>query len=310
MYYDRRLSEPLLDLLRPGAPLGWLATWVRSPAAAARHARVDFRRNDDDHALGAVMVYLGRTRPLVVVGRPNAVELTADPRYRDQAPRLFQVWPRAALGDLQAGLQALLERCAVHATLLTGEAAAHAGLVRRYALDRRPGEPAVVDTEARIGFRRDGPRSGTAVRDAHEAGLRARFPAFGGSFPWKLDAVAILDGGRLGLVELKKESGDLVEAVRQAAAHAAAWEALARGGLSIDGLVRQKIDVGLLDPQVPRLVPGRPVPIVAAPDADPRWADRWRRETTSVRAALAPLLGDLRFWRLDATGAIAEEAAP
>ena len=309
-YYDRTLPEPLFRHVRPGGGLDWLPGWLRSPKAIERRARVELRRNDDDHKHGALMIYMGRSRPLVVIGGAlGEVRIDAADAYKHQRPGIFGPRAASAVPGLKTELQTYLNECRVGDDFLEGEGAVQGAFARRYTLDHVAGEPLIVDTEVRLGFVKSGGLTGTAHRNALHDRLRREHPTFVGtkSTPTKLDAAAILPSGDLGVIELKKEKGDLAEAVRQVAAHVFAFPILGAtliGG--VDKLVDQKVESGFLPAGRAPLQRSRPIPIIAAPDSDPRWADRWRRETEHLRNALAPLLGDLRFWRLSDNGVIAE----
>ena len=52
MYYDRRVTPALLDLLLPDAPLGWVLPWLRSELAARAGAHVQTRRDRDGRRHG------------------------------------------------------------------------------------------------------------------------------------------------------------------------------------------------------------------------------------------------------------------
>ena len=324
MYYDRRLPAALLDLIKPRAPLAWLVAWVRFPAAAALHARIDWRRADGDRRHGGIQVYFGRTSPLEVVGRPrNHVEFQADKRYRGQSPHLFgRRWSAAGLTAIRADLEAHLARCGsiARSSFVQGEAISHAGMMRRYGLHHRQGDPLVaVDSEVRVGFRGipgQPKKTGTEVREEHEARLlRAlQVPLVGGT-PRKLDTLGIHRSGDLALVEVKDEHGDLQRAVVQVAAHIFTFRALINQSTYnlpavINKMVQQKVDAGLLPGTVPSLECTHIVPVVAAPDQRRGWDDIWRRETARVRKTLGPLLGGLQFWKLSDVGEVLEEIQP
>lgn len=310
-YYDRSLPEPLFRHVRPGGGLDWLPGWLRSPKATERRARVEFRRNLDDHKHGALMVYMGRTRTLVVIGSAGGeVEVDAADAYKYQRPGIFGRRAASAVRGLKAELQSFLNDCRVGDDFLEGEGAVQGAFARRYTICHVVGEPLIVDTEVRLGFATAGGLTGTAHRNALHDRLRSEHPTFVGtkSTPTKLDAAAILPSGDLGVIELKKEKGDVAEAVRQVAAHVFAFPIL--GATVIGGvhkLVAQKVESGFLPGGRAVLRAHQPIPIVAAPDSDPQWVARWRLETEHLRKDLAPLLGDLRFWRLSDSGDIAED---
>ena len=310
-YYDRSLPEPLFRHVGPGGGLDWLPAWLVSSTAVERRARVEFRRNAKDHKHGALMVYMGRTRPLVVIGSPGGdVRIDAEDSYKQQRPGIFGTCAASEVRGMKAELQTFLNECRVDVTFLEGEGAVQGALARRYSVDQVAGEPLIVDTEVRLGFATSAGLKGTAHRNALRDRLRREHPSFVGtkSTPTKLDVAAILPSGDLGVIELKKETGDLVEAVRQVAAHVFAFPILGATVIrGVHNLVAQKVEGGFLPAGRGGLRAQRLIPIVGAPDSNPGWLARWRRETQHLRHDLAPLLRDLRFWRLSDTGDILED---
>lgn len=322
IYYDRRVPQELLDLICPDGPLVWLIEWLRSPAAATLGARLDFRREDSDRKRGGLQLYLGRTSPLEVLGRARGrVKLRADAVYEAISPKLFGTFEATVLHEMEQDLRAHIEACAsqMASTLTEGEAVTHAGLMRRYGLHHQPEDPIVaIDSEVRVGFRAAEGLSGSVWRSRHEDDLRA---AIGlpkrDSVPRKLDTIGLLSGGEVALVEVKAEGGDIIRAVYQAAAHTLTFEKLVEQNPGLfaevlDGMVEQKAQAELL-PATGLLQVKEPIefiPVVAAPDARPDWAQIWSRDSKAVRQLIGPLLDDLRFWRLSTDGLLLEEFSP
>lgn len=318
MYYDRRLSPELLALLDPDGPLGWLVEWVRSEPIA----RIDFRREDGERPLGGVQVYMGRTSPLEVLGRSRGrVKLTAHDEYKKMTPAIFGSRPVADLGDLEHALRDHLDACRTRASssFTEGEAVAHNGMMRSYGLNATHDDPLLaVDSEIVIGFRADDNyNNGTAHKRACTARLRAEvgLPARA-QLPRKLDTIGVLPDGNVALVEVKDENGDILRAVHQAAVHVHRFRALATQAgydlaANINGMIEQKVSVGLLPAGLSHRVRDdlRLVPVVAAPDGDADWKDRWWGKTRTFVEA-SPLLRGLRFWRLTPTGEVVEEYIP
>lgn len=78
MYYDRTISDDLLDAAKPGGALGWLVPWVCSDP----ETRIDFRREDGQRKHGGLQVYVDQTRPIEFLGRGGGkVRLTAGKAY-------------------------------------------------------------------------------------------------------------------------------------------------------------------------------------------------------------------------------------
>lgn len=310
-YYDRSLPEPLFRLIRPDGGLHWLIDWQHSPRARARHARVDFRRNDDGHKRGAIMVYLGRTHPLMFVGQAGgAVKIDAAPSYKVQRRSVFGKRPASRMLALQPELQTWLEECRVSEQYVAGEGGLQGAFTRRYTSNRSDDEPLVVDSEIQVGHAGGAGRTGTDVRETTMELRRAEHPLFAGSAPTptKLDALAILQTGALAVIELKKDRGDLRQAAVQAAGHMFTLprlgEVLTAG---VDRLVAQKAECRLFGGRLPRRSATGLIPVIAAPDSDPDWAARWRRDTADIRSEAPQLLAGLRLWRLSNTGEIAED---
>lgn len=316
-YYDRQIHPDLLALAKPGSPLAWLVEWV----LAEPTARIDFRRQDNGARDGALKLYLGRTSPLELIWtRQGQIKLTAHDKYKAVSPGIFASHTPAELQALQGALRAHLEACKVRAgvSFTEGEAVAHNGLMRRYGLRYEVGDPLLaVDSEAVIGFRSDPARglaSGSAARAAHQAAARVAvgLPK-GQQQPKKLDTIGVLPNGDIALVEVKDKGGDLVRAAWQVAVHAYNFSTLMaqedRGLVEvIEGMIAQKVALGLIPPvKHPRVAP-KLIPIIAAPDDDPAWASRW---VAGLEGITPPYLEGLRLWRLSKDGVIeAEQARP
>lgn len=315
MYYDRRLPSETLALLEPSGPLAWLVDWVDSPDGRANLAHIQFRKASGKRVRGGIQLYLGRTSPLECIGKSDRrVELTADKSYRDVTPGIFgHAMPVADLHRIGSDLRTHVADCTrmANRSFLNGEAVAHAGLMRRYGMGHRTGDPLLaVDSEVQAGFGSD------LERRDFDNGLRAQLQlADNDTVHRKLDAIGILAEGDIGLVEVKAPGGDLVCAVVQAAVHVQRLQRLNSNqadGLPkiLAGMAVQKVGVGLL-PSVPHLVSEpKLVPIVAAPDEREDWFAIWKRETQLVRKTHKDLLVGLRFWRLDKYGELQEEQRP
>lgn len=318
MYYDRRVDERVLGLLAHDGPLGWLLDVVRGDDIV----RVDFRREDGDRKWGAIQVYMGRTSPLEVVGRSRGrVKLSAHKEYVAVTPSIFASVSVAKLLSMRTALRGHLRECRSRAThsFVEGEAVSHTGMVRRYGMFFRRGDPLLaVDSEAVIGFRADDSYStGTAQKEVYLSALRREVPLPEKSqLPRKLDVVGVLPGGDVALVEVKDAKGDILRAVHQAAVHVHRFRALMAQehyslGEVINGMVEQKIGVGLLSGDVDLNVRREPklVPIVAAPETERRWSSTWWERTREFIES-TDLLEGIRFWKLSETGAIEDEFEP
>jgi len=316
MYYDRRIPDDLIDLLLPDAPLGWLLPWLTSETASASGAHVQTRANQRERKRGGIQLYLGRTSPLEVRGRPGGrVRLHADRTYTAMAPALFgRDLDRAELARLAGRLEAHAEHAAGSAlsSFLDGEAVVHAGLMRSYGPLATVAAPFLaLDSEARVGF------DSKADQQAFEASLPGvvGLPP-GEAVPRKLDLVAVGPDACLLLVEVKPDAKGLTRAGWQAAVHVARFRTLlAETGdwyrEVLGGVARQKARVGLLGEAWPVPFDAEPTvtPVVAAPDPRPDWQAAWRRELEPVVTASNGMLDGLRMWRLRGDGTLIEDVS-
>lgn len=316
MYYDRRIPPELLNVLLPGAALGWLLPWLATPAAAAVGAHVQTRRNELERRTGAIQLYVGRTSPLEVRARRRGrVRLHADPRYEAMTPELFG--HDLELSDLARASGALREhseRAAAETvqSFVAGEGAVHAGLMRHYGHFATSDGPFIaLDSEAKMGFSCD------AHRKAFGATVRAlvALPS-AQQLPSKLDLVAVDRLGHVLLVEVKADASGLLRAAWQAAVHVARFRALlVEHPAWVTNVLREiaveKVRIGLLGSAgVPPLAPTSGLtPVIAAPDPSEGWAASWRREIAPVLSASGGALTGLRLWRLAADGRVVEDIA-
>ncbi len=145
MYHDCRIPAERLDLLQPGAAPGWLVPWLSTDAASSAGSHVQARRDRHGCKSGSIRLYLGRTSPLEVRGRPRGrLRLHADRFYQAMTPDLFahdmdpsELATRAP--DLAAHAERAVEQ--THRSFLDGEAVVHAGLMRHYGPLARGEEP-------------------------------------------------------------------------------------------------------------------------------------------------------------------------
>lgn len=317
MYYDRRIGSELVELLAAEGPLSWILSYVRSTA----NTRFDFRREDGARKHGALQLYVGRTSPLEIVSKAGGrVRIDAHDVYREISPELFGTydpleWERVAPA-LRQHLDAVESRYS--SQLTEGEAITHTGLTRCYSLDFSRGDRLVtVDSEVVVGFRGDERyRTGTAHRRAlAEAAREAANLSKSDGLPRKLDTIGVLPLGDVALVEVKAEGGDLMRAAKQAAVHVFNFQALMAQddydlSRMLNGMIDQKAEIGALPSSAYRVCRSpRLVPVVAAPDADPDWANRWLDQTAAYLER-THLLRGIRFWRLSGDGVVEEEFSP
>jgi hypothetical protein len=305
----------MLDLLRVSGPLAWLVPFVRTGLAPRLGAHLQFR---GDGKRGGIQVYFGRTSPLEISrGATGVIGFRAHAQYERLSPSLFRAQLVADhLGEIAGDLKAHLETASksVNPTLVEGEAVPQAGMLRRYGLDCRSGDPfTAVDSEVRVAF------NSQVERDAFERQQRTDL-VIGDreEIPKKLDVLGLLLDGNVGVIELKAEGEDMRRAAIQAAAHVYVFRAmLAQRGPGyvaavVDGMLKQKAEVGLLGSAKPPPLQATPsfVPVIAAPDAGPGWRDAWLRELAPVQTSVGDRLDALRLWRVSDHGEILEDVAP
>lgn len=314
MYYDRRIPDDLIDLLLPGGALGWLLPWLSTDVAQAAGAHVQTRRNRHDRKRGGIQLYVGRTSPLEVRGRPkDRVRLHADRFYTAMAPDLFdRDIDVGELGLLTARLEAHAEHAAksTHSSFVDGEAVVHAGLMRAYGpLAASDAAFQALDSEARVGF------DTRADQVAFEASLpdRVGLPT-SEDVPRKLDVVAVDRDARLLLVEVKADAKGMTRAAWQAAVHVARFRSLVAQhpqwfGEVLADVANQKKRVGLLAHDWAPSFGDAPqiAPVVAAPDPRDGWQAAWRAEIEPVVASCKGMLDGLRMWRLSEAGLVLKD---
>ncbi len=176
--------------------------------------------------------------------------------------------------------------------------------MRRYGHGWSSGDPLVViDSEAQIGY---GSRD---QRDAADAEIREQLQLSPSeTIPRKLDALGVLPGGELALVEVKDTQGIIDRAIIQAAAHLVRYSRLlALGNVrdTIQAMIDQKTAAGLIPRGCPRLddTP-RIVPCIAAPVDPSDWPSNWRRAIEKRHPQIRVLLRDVLLVRLDPAGSI------
>ena len=314
MYYDRRIDEVLARTLEPGGALYWLLDHVCSEEGVDRHAHIQFRRNRRDRRLGSIQLYWGRTSPLEFKLRgASQIRLNADPTYKAESAHLFsKTVPIDRLDQIEDELRSHLVQIGNlldyspkrRQSFLTHEAVCHAGLMRRYGHGCSTGDPLVViDSEAQIGY------SSRDRRDADDAEIREQLQlSRSEAIPRKLDALGVLPGGELALVEVKDTRGSIDRAIIQAAAHLVRYShLLALGNVrdTIQAMIDQKAAAGLIPRGCPRLEDTpRIVPCIAAPVDLSGWPSNWRRAIENCSREMRALLWDALFIRLDEAGRI------
>lgn len=314
MYYDRRIKEVLARTLQPGGALTWLLDHVCSEEGGNRHAHIQFRRDRSTRRLGSIQLYWGRTSPLEFkLCRNSHVRMNAASTYTAESTHLFsKTVPIDQLEQIEDELRLHLMRvgnlldCSPkrRQAFITREAVCHAGLMRRYGHCWSTGDPMVViDSEARIGY------SSRDRRNAADSEIREQLQLDQSEkIPTKLDALGVLPGGELALVEVKDKQGSIDRAIIQAAAHRARYSrllAISNVRAKIQAMIDQKIATGLIPHGCPRLndTP-RIVPCIAAP-ADPSdWPSNWRCAIENSSRETKAQLSDVLLIRLDRAGAI------
>jgi hypothetical protein len=317
MYYDRSLEPDFVELFARHGIFGWLGDEVlHSEWARQSLAHMQFRRARGRREMGGIQIYFGRTSPLEILwARDGGVKLMADKAYRNLTKSIFaKTWACDQLMSLSPLLRAHLQSGADKlkgSSFVTHEAKAHAGMMRRYGPLGRPEDPfRALDSEVRVGYDSEEKRKAFLRSLRQQLGLSEQVV-----LPEKLDALGVLIDGSVALVEVKDRAGDLRRAAIQAATHVAVFQELKRKEpllrRSLERLIDQKHRLELLgSAHRPNLAKDLPlVPIIAAPDDRSDWYERWTNSLPNDAGAMT-LLGDLRFWRLDDEGAIAEDRQP
>jgi hypothetical protein len=330
MYYDRRLEDHVLDLLKPTGPLHWLIRLVKS----SPHHRLDFRNAPDES--GAVQLYVGRTSPIKIIGHKSGRKITlvgAD-SYKSMSPSLFRITDphhKDLENEIRKHINLVIDPKINKAlkSFTEGEAESHMGMMRRFGLFHRPNDPLIaVDSEIEIGFRPDknGPyKTGTEHKNEDKLDLERAIPSLKENHK-KLDTVGVLPTGDLALIEVKDEvtgkmkGGDILCALEQLAVHVYRFNKLISTpgydiGTQVKGMIAQKGLVGLLPSSASGILSDGPklIPVIAAPDKRAEWAAHWTKtlmDAVQQAPELKPLLHDLRFWCLSPEGDSMEEVIP
>lgn len=316
VWFDRRVSAVLLDALLEG---------FASPLMALVHGnrrRVDLQlRFDVKSRVSKASVYAGLTAIVHLEEHHGLFRLGAAGTHRSSggfddawvawqpAPALAAVWPA-----VMAYLEVMLEDGSI-----SGQWTAREGRVLASLASGRSQAFRLIQREAQPAF------TSAPVRDQICAPLRARLsdalaaevdapawwprPAPGGSlsFGLKADAVAVDPAGRLLVIEAK--AGDALSGIAAAAAQVGLYAALFaaivedhNGVDALNGMLDQRVQLGLTDPGAGLEARPRVVPVVAiGPGVGQQALDRLSRVARTLPAAPAGI-DPLEVWVLDDTG--------
>lgn len=323
LYYDRTVSPKLVDVLRPGGALAWLPDHLREGTGRLSLADIQFRKDAKARKAGALQVYVGSTSVLEILAPANGGANGATKPLREGfkltvgAQTYRKVWGDMPTGRLTAdelrsarsSIAGYLRRASEQVTerWLDKESKAHSGFMRRYGLCGN-GEPCVaVDREVVIGHSTD------EVRRKNREQLRKSGRENKGRVSSELDALVVLGGGKIGLVELKAAPEGLPDAAAQVLTYLDRFRQLQdHGGGTIHGvadLLAQKLDAGLVPkPRGTKAFSGAAAlrPVIAIPDEAGRWMERWR--SVIAKTGREAELADLVLWRLSPDGEILDEA--
>lgn len=322
-YYDRTVSPKLVDLLRPGEALAWLPDHLRKGTGNLSLADIQFRKDAKARKAGALQIYVGSTSVLEILAPANG-STTGAPRPPREGFKLTvgaqtyrKVWGDMPTGRLTAdelrsaksSIAAYLRRASeqVTARWLDKESKAHAGFMRRYGFCGDGEGPCLaVDREVVIGHSTD------EVRKKHREQLRKSGRENKGRVSSELDALVVLQGGKIGLVELKAAPEGLPDAAAQVLTYLDRFRQLQglRNGIhGVADLLAQKLDAGLVPKtRGTEAFSGAATlrPVIAIPDEPARWMERWRSMIAKTRREEE--LTDLLLWRLSPDGEILDEA--
>lgn len=317
LYYDRTVDESLLSLLRPGGALEWLPGFLRDRRGNLAKADLQLRRDRQRRRAGALQVYVGSTSILEIAAVPVPVPGETTVSLSVGAKAYRDLWdhelPRGrvrsdVLGQRRNVLEGYLERVAGSVTprWLDKESRVHAGFMRRYGLCGGPSSGFLaLDREVVIGHIDD------EVRRTNRSRLQDDGYENNGRISSELDVLVVLPGGEAGLVELKEGPKGLPDAAAQVLTYLDRFTALRaqEGGNGLCGarkLLDQKVGAGLL-PTAPCAGSfsgaSRLRPIIAIPDVERGWPDRW----IEVLEAFERKPPGLTLWRLSDFGEVLEE---
>jgi hypothetical protein len=185
------------------------------------------------------------------------------------------------------------------------ESRVHAGLMRRYGLLASASSAFVIfDREVVLGHA-DAEGRGLVTDQLRTMGLSAK-----GRISRELDAIAVLPGPEIGLIEIKSDERHVEAAASQVAIYLERFERLRRTQESLEGLrdlVTQKVRIGLVPGVAPaaQLTDDTPFrPIVAMPGKVEGWPDTWRRRLAGGQKSLP----GLELWRVSKDGEVEERA--
>ncbi len=311
-YYNRAVPKELEALLVSDGALFWLRSFLATGVGNLALGDVQLRADNTARKTGSIQIYVGSTSILEI--RPRArrgankidrFALTVGAEtYRRYWDLPTEAVDAAELTSLRSCIESYLTRAGASVTKrwTDQESRVHAGLMRHHGLlAEAASEFVVFDREVVLGHADKAGRSKVA-NELRDLGFGAK-----GRISNELDAIAVLPGGHIGLIELKSGENFLEDAAAQVAIYLQRFERLrASGSTALDGLValvRQKVRAGLL-PAIPAIATLSPAsafrPVVAMPGSASGWPRSWIRRLERHRTVLP----SLQLWRVSQDGQV------
>lgn len=317
--YDRRLTKDMRDALMPSRPMHELVALTDDPRWSAKAVDLHFRADAKRPGHATATLYVGTSKILDVDGRGEGEAFQV--RLKPQIGRSFQLGPEPldpTFGHWQSGIDIESDWAAVSTYLHAALDAVPPSATREGAIQAKLAHGgsafALVDREVMTGFR-DEPTAKQQLALAREpiakaiAGLHAAGETWvkpPNSSRGKLDALALGEEGRLLVIEVKPAEASLAGTtpaqvalylcllqawVEQDERHAAAV---------IEGMLEQRVAVGLLDAAPELRRPMELLPVVALggeiSDRGRKILNQRMKLLADALASQDPPMSDLVVW--------------
>lgn len=296
LLYDRRVEPELLDVLKPG---GWARSLVEYGRSGQFALDLQLRGTPKSKACHATL-YVGLTKVLDLSWSPsNGFSISAHPTWK-QRGKWDERWDGARKRRFSAddwrGVEDYVER----AIIAVGPKYLKEGAVQSALSGFRTQDQTVVDREVVVGFSSTSEKqriSSAVARPLLNALRLDRAPAWWKTAPTSLggecDGLALDRDGSLMAIEVKprRATGGITWSAVQVRHYATLLARWARecsdASMIIDGMVAQRVELGLADPTratVQRPIVVRPV-LAIERGASPAALDRLRQVHDHLRNA-------------------------
>jgi hypothetical protein len=304
MYYNRKISQALVEALGPGGPFSLLARYAKTQYLA------DLQLRGYPHSKRCwATLYCGITKVLDVYERDGLFCL----KGKRESPMWDKTWEEGRKLDEWQSAGKRLNKYIDRAIRDVGERFTKEGNIQAMLCTRAADLFSVIDRETIIGFSNKAERIATYLR--LQGPLHAAFPHDPGR-PWfvpkkfggKLDLLAVDHDGRLLAIEVKP--GSNLVGITWAPIQATFYAELLRAWFKEEGqntlralqeMLQQRIDLELTrDPNRSLKYPLDIVPIVAIGGA-PKSAEALPRLKTVQQALLDAKVGypSLEVWQVE-----------